>query len=75
MPGPVSDSHQGTPDHAPYVPSWCYPGDSPKVCPCGHHEGYHDSEGRCIHTHHFTNCGCTGLPADCRTPDEAFYAN
>lgn len=69
MPGPVSDSHKGTPDHAPYVPSWCY-GKGPRMCPCGHHEGYHNDKGACIHAQHFTRCGCTGLPSDCRTPDE-----
>lgn len=73
MPGPVSDSHKGTPDHAPYVPSWCYPNNAPRVCPCGCHEGYHDSHGRCINTQAFKCCGCTGLPSECRTPDEEFY--
>ena len=69
MPGPVSDSHRGTPDGAPYVPSWCYPGNAPKVCPCGHHEGYHDDAGRCLHA---MACGCEGLPADCLTSDHEF---
>ena len=73
MPGPVSDSNPGTPDHAPYVPSWCYPDNAPRMCPCGHHEGYHDSDGRCLHTDHFDKCGCAGLPTDCKTPDDQFY--
>ena len=70
MPGPVSDSHRGMPDHGPYVPSWCYPAPGPRVCPCGHHEGYHDDKGRCLLA---AACGCAGLPADCHTPDEAFF--
>lgn len=64
MPGPISDTFQGTPDGAPYVPSWCYP-DGPRQCPCGHHEGYHDDAGHCLHA---ATCGCAGLPADCQTP-------
>lgn len=75
MPGPTSDSHQGTPDHAPYVPSWCYPNNSPKMCPCGHHEGYHDDSGACLHSlgaDSRSACNCEGLPADCRTTDEEF---
>jgi len=35
------------------------------MCPCGHHEGYHGDGGRCVLT---TQCGCTGLPAECLTP-------
>jgi hypothetical protein len=75
MPGPVSDSFKGKAAHAPYVPSWCYPNDSPKMCPCGHHEGYHNDAGECLHAKGENNrpaCGCTGLPADCRTPDTDF---
>ena len=64
MPGPTSDSHKGTPDDAPYVPSWCYP-KGPRQCPCGHHEGYHNDTGACLRAH---QCGCKGLPADCYTP-------
>lgn len=64
MPGPVSDSYQGPSDEAPFVPSWCY-AKGPRMCPCGHHEGYHADEGWCLLTH---KCGCQGLPADCRTP-------
>jgi hypothetical protein len=65
MPGPVSDSFKGPPDGGPYIPSWHYP-NGPKMCPCGHHEGYHDDEGVCLHT---DECGCTGLPDDCFTPE------
>lgn len=68
-PGPVSDSFMGPPDHAPYVPSWCYRA-GPRMCPCGHHEGYHDDAGRCLHAEHFDKCGCPGLPAECLTPME-----
>lgn len=68
MPGPISDSHKGTPDIAPYVPTWCYPNSSPKICPCGHHEGYHADNGECLHR---GSCGCTGLPANCRTSNAA----
>jgi hypothetical protein len=47
MPGPVSDSSAGPSDDAPYVPSWCYT-NGPRMCPCGHHEGYHsDGENAC----------------------------
>jgi hypothetical protein len=62
MPGPVSDSYQAPPEDGPYVPLWCY-GDGPKMCPCGHHEGYHNDAGQCIQAE--DRCGCTGLPADC----------
>lgn len=71
MPGPVSDSfrgRRGTPDQ-PYVPTWCYPNNSPRQCPCGHHEGFHNDKGECLQ--HAT-CGCKGLPAECRTPDNEF---
>lgn len=64
MPGPVSDSSKGPPDDGPYVPSWCYP-KGPRMCPCGHHEGYHNDAGRCLQTH---LCGCVGIPASCVTP-------
>jgi len=72
MPGPVSDNNPGTADHMPYVPSYCYPNGKPKMCPCGHHEGYHNDKGECLHAHHFSKCGCTGLPAECLTTDEEF---
>lgn len=66
MPGPVSDSSHGPSDESPYVPSWCY-SKGPRMCPCGHHEGYHDDAGRCLLTH---RCGCTGLPSSAFTPTE-----
>jgi hypothetical protein len=77
-PGPISDSNPGTPDDAPYVPSWCYPNNAPKMCPCGHHEGYHDGvHGRCLlarGSERHSACDCTGLPTSCFTGDEEFYA-
>jgi len=48
----------------PYVPSWCYPNE-PRMCPCGHHEGYHGDDGKCRLQH---QCQCPGLPAECVTP-------
>lgn len=66
MPGPMSDSFKGPGDSTPYVPGWCYPKGA-RICPCGHHEGYHNDAGTCLL--HGT-CRCTGLPADCFTPDE-----
>lgn len=66
MPGPVSDSYGGPPDDGPYVPSWCY-AMGPRMCPCGHHEGFHADSGECMLAH---RCRCTGLPAGCRTPLE-----
>ena len=63
-PGPVSDSSRGPSDYAPYVPSWCYE-KGPKMCPCGHHEGYHADNGECLMRH---KCRCAGLPTTCRTP-------
>lgn len=65
-PGPISDSHPGPSDSSPYVPSWCYP-KGPRMCPCGHHEGFHADSGACNQAH---ACGCAGLPADCLSPDE-----
>lgn len=64
MPGPVSDSSKGPSDDTPYVPSWCY-AHGPKMCPCGHHEGYHGDDRKCLLSH---KCKCTGLPDDCYTP-------
>ncbi|CAM5279170.1 putative protein OS=Sphingobium scionense OX=1404341 GN=GGQ90_002880 PE=4 SV=1 [Sphingobium scionense] len=65
-PGPVSSSHTGPADDAPYVPSWCYPR-GPRQCPCGHHEGYHNDVGACLLA---ATCACTGLPDHCRSSDE-----
>lgn len=64
MPGPVSDSYPGTPEGMPYVPHWCYK-HGPRMCPCGHHEGYHNDAGECLQA---ANCACQGLPAHCLTP-------
>lgn len=70
MPGPVSESSKGPGDETPYVPSRCYPNKSPKMCPCGHHEGYHAGlGGACVLKH---KCNCNGLPFECFTPDEDF---
>ena len=66
MPGPVSDQSPGPGDDMPYLPSWLYP-NGPKMCPCGHHEGYHDEGGTCLLT---SQCGCTGLPASSFTSSE-----
>lgn len=70
MPGPVSESSQGPRDNTPYVPSWCYPNGKPKVCPCGHHEGYHNDAVACLLT---ARCGCPGIPGKCVTTDADFY--
>lgn len=64
MPGPISESFKGRSDGTPYVPSWCYK-NGPRECPCGHHEGYHNDGGECLHR---ARCGCAGLPAHCLTP-------
>jgi hypothetical protein len=66
MPGPVSDSSKGPWEGGPYVPSYCY-SKGPRICPCGHHEGYHADSGECLH---MRKCRCAGLPADCLTPME-----
>jgi hypothetical protein len=67
MPGPVSYSSKGPGDRTPYVPSWCYPNNRPRQCPCGHHEGYHNDSGACLLG---GECECLGLPAGCLTPIE-----
>ena len=59
------------PDDGPYVPSWNYPDNSPKMCPCGHHEGYHNDARACLLAH---SCSCSGLPDECFTTDEEFRA-
>jgi len=66
MPGPVSDSNPGPRDDAPYVPSWCYP-QGPRMCPCGHHEGFHADDLACLWR---LQCRCAGLPPECLTPLE-----
>ena len=70
MPGPVSESYAGPSEDGPYVPGHCYPNSAPKVCPCGCHEGFHNDAGACLRA---ASCGCSGLPADCLTPDADFY--
>lgn len=74
-PGPVSDISKGPAADTPYVPAHCYP-DGPKMCPCGHHEGYHDSQGVCLfrlydfsrrRTRRHPLCPCPGLPPECFT--------
>lgn len=64
MPGPVSDSYEGPGDRTPFVPSWCYK-NGPKMCGCGHHEGYHHDDGGCLLR---SECGCTGMPESEKTP-------
>jgi hypothetical protein len=72
MPGPVSDSSKGPSERSPYVPSHCYP-KGPKMCPCGHHEGYHAGQGgACVLAH---ECRCTGLPAASFTTDAEWSAD
>lgn len=70
MPGPVSDSNPGPSERSPYVPGFCYP-KGPRMCPCGHHEGYHaGAGGACVLVN---ECGCKGLPAECWTPDDEMW--
>ncbi len=66
MPGPVSDSSPGPRDDTPYVPHWCYR-KGPRMCPCGHHEGYHNDAGACLLAR---QCRCAGLPPGRLTPME-----
>jgi hypothetical protein len=60
MPGEVSRSNPGPGADAPYVPSWCYDPPGPRMCVCGHHEGYHNDAGECLQR---LRCGCRGMPA------------
>lgn len=64
MPGPVSESYQGPDDDSPYVPAHCY-SKGPRMCPCGHHEGYHNDQGECLLRY---KCACTGIPESQVTP-------
>jgi hypothetical protein len=48
MPGPISESYKGPGASAPYVPSWCFDPPGPRMCKCGHHEGYHNDAGVCL---------------------------
>jgi hypothetical protein len=66
MPGPISQSTSGPREDDPYVPASCYP-KGPRLCPCGHHEGYHADNGECLLA---WQCRCVGLPPDCLTPCE-----
>jgi hypothetical protein len=66
MPGPISDSSSGPSEDSPYVPAHSYI-NGPKMCPCGHHEGYHNGDGECLQRR---NCKCSGLPAECYTADD-----
>ena len=59
MPGEVSRRYPGPGPDAPYVPSWCYDPPGPRMCSCGHHEGYHNDAGECLQR---LRCGCQGLP-------------
>lgn len=65
-PGPISDSYKGPREDSPYVPSFHYRKGA-NMCPCGHHEGYHADDGKCLLAY---KCGCEGLPESCRTPIE-----
>jgi hypothetical protein len=67
MPGPVSESSRRPSDRASYAPSWCY-ANGPQVCPCGHHEGYHNDAGACLLA---SECGCGGIPPHLVTPLES----
>jgi hypothetical protein len=64
MPGEVSRAYPGPGPESPYVPANCYK-NGPRMCPCGHHEGYHNDKGECLLSH---KCRCKGLPPECRTP-------
>jgi hypothetical protein len=57
MPGSVSDQSKGPSDSSPYVPSWCYDPPGPRMCKCGHREGYHNDEMQCNQRH---KCECEG---------------
>lgn len=64
----VSRSSTGPGENTPYVPSWCYP-KGPKICKCGHHEGYHGDAG-CLLAQ---DCRCPGMPESEKTPIEEMY--
>jgi len=62
MPGSVSDQSQGPGEGTPYVPSWCFDPPGPRMCACGHHEGYHGDDGHCVrHRWSPGDCACTGF--------------
>lgn len=63
MPGPVSQSYKGPSTVSPYVPSWCFEPPGPRMCVCGHHEGYHGDDGHCVVARYGlgpSRCDCTG---------------
>ena len=71
MPGEVSRTNPGPGPRSPYVPHWCFPNNAPKICPCGHHEGYHGGDNDlCLLV---AECGCGGLPDECKTTDEEMF--
>lgn len=72
MPGEISRAHKGPGNRSPYVPEWCYPNSNPKMCPCGHHEGYHNDAGICLLRR---ECNCQGLPDDCYTTSDEFNSS
>jgi len=53
---------------APWIRAERYP-DGPSLCDCGHHEGYHAHDRRCLF---FRDCKCTGIPRESVTRREAF---
>lgn len=69
MPGDISRSNPGPGPSAPYVPGHLYQ-KGPRMCPCGHHEGYHNDAGACLLVR---ECGCAALPPECLTPDDEFF--
>lgn len=70
MPGPVSEQYRGPPEDGPYVPSWCYAGNKPPMCSCGHHHGFHNDAGACLQAR---KCGCKGY--DGADPDSVNEEN
>ena len=56
----TSQSSKGPSDSTPYVPSWCYDPPGPRMCKCGHHEGYHGDDGHCNQQRYGT-CTCPGF--------------
>ena len=66
MPGEISRQSKGPSDRSAYIPEWLYK-NGPKMCPCGHHEGYHDDNGNCLLR---KECHCSGIPEDCTSSDD-----
>ena len=69
MPGPVSDSSKGPSDTSAYVPSWCFDAPGPRMCACGHHEGYHGDDGHCV-VQRYGSCKCRGFRVEVKTTGE-----